>query len=283
MKNMLKKLPFQAACAIGLALAAAPIAAQDKPSGLGLIKEAEAVAETFPLIEFRQYTLFEGKRDPFIALFEKEFIESQESLGMKLFGQFTDVDDPNRFIWIRGFRDMETRGEALNAFYYGPVWKQHREAANPALEDNDNVLLLRAANAGGNLVPRGGRAPVGEIPPEGGMITVTIYYLKDRPDLFAAFFESEMRPVLVKHGISVIGQYVREESANNFPRLPVREGEKVFVWLSRYDSTADRDKRASRLEADPKWRNGVRAKLESRLARPSETIRLRPTPRSEIR
>ena len=32
----------------------------------------------------------------------------------------------------------------MNAsFYYGPVWKEHRTAANGMMVDSDNVLLLR--------------------------------------------------------------------------------------------------------------------------------------------
>lgn len=202
---------------------------------------------------------------------------------MRLLWQFTDMDDPDRFIWIRGFRDMEARGEALNALYYGPVWEEHRGAANPALEDNDNVLLLRAADAGTLLSPVGSRAAVGETPAEGGMITATIYYLKERPDLFADFFAKEVRPILTEKGITMLGGYVREESANNFPRLPVREGEKVFVWFSRFANQADYEGRIAQLEAEPQWRNGIGAKLESQLARPPQLLRLKPTPRSGLR
>lgn len=39
------------------------------------------------IIELRQYTLGHGKRDVMIELFEREFIESQETLGMTLVGQ----------------------------------------------------------------------------------------------------------------------------------------------------------------------------------------------------
>jgi hypothetical protein len=36
-----------------------------------------------PLVELRQYTLHPGKRDVLIDLFDREFVESQEALGMK--------------------------------------------------------------------------------------------------------------------------------------------------------------------------------------------------------
>jgi hypothetical protein len=48
-----------------------------------------------PIVEFRQYTLHPGSRDVLIELFDGEFVESQEAVGMKVIGQFRDLDDPN--------------------------------------------------------------------------------------------------------------------------------------------------------------------------------------------
>jgi len=98
-----------------------------------------------PVVELRQYTMHPGKRDVLIDLFDREFIESQEALGIKIIGQFRDLDRPDRFVWLRGFRDMSSRARALTDFYGGPVWKARREAANATMIDSDNVLLLRPA------------------------------------------------------------------------------------------------------------------------------------------
>jgi hypothetical protein len=38
---------------------------------------------------------------------------------MAVVGQFRDTDDPDHFVWLRGFPDMETRAEALGRFYHG--------------------------------------------------------------------------------------------------------------------------------------------------------------------
>src|SRR3989440_11795062 len=84
-----------------------------------------------PVIELRQYTLHSGKRDVLIDLFDREFVESQEALGMKLIGQFRDLDNPNRFVWLRGFRDMPSRAQALTDFYGGPGWQGQRRAGDP--------------------------------------------------------------------------------------------------------------------------------------------------------
>jgi NIPSNAP len=95
------------------------------------------------VVELRQYTLRPGQRDVLVELFDREFVESQEAVGMELIGQFRDLDRPDRFVWIRGFPDMERRREALAAFYGGPVWKAHAAAANATMIDVNDVLLLR--------------------------------------------------------------------------------------------------------------------------------------------
>src|SRR5207244_10975876 len=81
------------------------------------------------VVELRQYTLHPGRRDELIALFEREFVETQEAAGMAVLGTFRDLDDEDRFVWLRGFGDMASRPAALAAFYGGPACEQARQAA----------------------------------------------------------------------------------------------------------------------------------------------------------
>jgi len=97
------------------------------------------------VVELRQYTLHPGQRDVLIDLFDREFVESQEALGMTVMGQFRCLGDADRFVWLRGFADMGVRKAGLAAFYGGPAWRAHRSAANATMIDSDNVLLLRPA------------------------------------------------------------------------------------------------------------------------------------------
>ena len=106
---------------------------------------SDPIAETCcPVVELRQYTLHPGKRNVLIDLFDREFVEPQEALGMKVIGQFRDLERPDRFVWLRGFSDMPSRKQALTDFYGGPVWKANREAANATMIDSDNVLSFAA-------------------------------------------------------------------------------------------------------------------------------------------
>lgn len=95
------------------------------------------------IVEFRQYTLRPGARETLIELFEREFVTGQQAVGITVGGRFRDLDDPDRFVWLRAFPDMAHRRRALEAFYTGPVWREHRDVANATMIDSDDVLLLR--------------------------------------------------------------------------------------------------------------------------------------------
>ena len=71
------------------------------------------------VVELRRYDLRPGARETLIELFEREFVETQEAVGIHVLGTFRDADDPNCFVWLRGFLDMPSRLDALRAFYEG--------------------------------------------------------------------------------------------------------------------------------------------------------------------
>ena len=119
------------------------------------------------MVDLRQYTVYPGRRDELIEVFDEAFLEGQEDQGKHLAGQFRDLDDPDRFVWIRGFRDLPAREAALNGFYYGPVWKARGPDANVTMKDSDNALLLKPIELGEDYPELGAaRPPIGatEIP-----------------------------------------------------------------------------------------------------------------------
>lgn len=95
------------------------------------------------ILELRQYTLKPGTRDGFIQRFEREFLDTQEAVGIHVLGTFIDLDDADRFVWFRGFPSLEEREQSLAAFYGGPVWAAWGEETNADLIDSDDVLMLR--------------------------------------------------------------------------------------------------------------------------------------------
>jgi quinol monooxygenase YgiN len=236
------------------------------------------------IVELRQYTLHPGKRDILIDLFDREFVESQEVLGIRVMGQFRDLDDPNRFVWLRGFYEMPARAQALKAFYGGPVWKAHRETANATMVDSDNVLLLRPARPESGFLLGSHRPPpdANEVPK--GLVVATIYYLDALTgDDFVDFFERALKPVLVDAGASILAYFVTEKSANTFPALPVREGEHVFIWFSRFRDQAAYEDYTAALSHSRRWSGEVSQDLTVRLKGRPEVLKLSPTARSLLR
>jgi hypothetical protein len=238
-----------------------------------------------PVVELRQYALHPGKRDVLIDLFDREFVETQEALGVKIIGQFRDLDHPDRFVWLRGFGDMTSRAKALTDFYGGPVWKAHREAANATMIDSDNVLLLRPARpTSGFSLENSNRPPVVSEEVPTSLVVATIYYFGDpvTPD-FINFFEHTLRPVAAGLGATISAYFVTENSENTFPALPVRAGENVFVWFSTFPNLAAYENYVAALSRSEQWRGEISTALTRYLERTPEVLKLSPTARSQLR
>lgn len=232
------------------------------------------------VVEFRQYTLHPGQRDVLIDIFDREFVESQEAAGMKVMGQFRDLDDADRFVWLRGFANMQARRQGLQSFYGGPVWATHGPAANATMVEWRNVLLLRPAwedSAVALQQPRPAPGASGAAP---GLLDATIFPLREpaTPQLLA-LARGPMSDVLRAGGARMLAWYVTEPSANDFPRLPVREGEPVLLGLALFDDVAALDAFA----ASGHWAREVAPLLQPFLAGAPEAHRLAPTARSAIR
>lgn len=245
-------------------------------------QSGEPIHSYSPVVELRQYTLHPGQRDVLIDLFDREFIETQEAVGMSVIGQFRDLDDPDRFVWLRGFPDMPTRAEALRAFYGGPVWKAHREAANATMIDSSNVLLLRPARPGSGFLLSNIRRPLpGSTEVPQGIVVATIFYLARPADAdFPDFFERALAPALTATGASILAYFQTEKSANNFPALPVREGENVFVWFSLFPDRIAYEAHVAARAASQHWNHEISEALAGRLKSSPEVLKLSPTPRS---
>ena len=219
------------------------------------------------VVELRQYTLKPGRREELIALFEREFIESQEAEGMDIIGTFRDDADADRFVWLRGFPDMESRARSLQAFYSGPVWMAHREAANATMIDSDNVLLRPGWDGSG--FARRDRPSVDATQQPGILVTANICpFDAPVPETFVESMRRWLPSQAAETGGVLAAALVTEPSPNTFPRLPVREGENVFVWFTVHrGGAADFD---------------LPPEMSRQLARPMEVLRLRPTPRSRL-
>ncbi|MER8885737.1 NIPSNAP family protein [Mesorhizobium sp. M0408] len=240
-----------------------------------------------PVVELRQYTLKPGRRETLIGIFDNQLIEGQETAGMTIIGQFRDLDRPDMFVWLRGFDGMEARKNALTAFYDGPVWAAWRDAANATMISSDDVLLLKPAWPGAGLDLSGlQRLPQADLEkPSAGsdlqaIVVIRIHQLQ--PGLEARFandFQTAALPVLAAFGASPLAAFVTEHAENSFPRLPVRASENVFISITGFASADAHARHEAALAASPEWQVFEQS-VQSRMAKPTETLRLSPTSQS---
>jgi quinol monooxygenase YgiN len=195
------------------------------------------------VIEVRNYLIKPGMRDHFTDNFEAHFIASQEAQGMSILGQFRVIGEPDHYVWLRGFSDMESRQAGLQNFYFGPVWKKYRELANGMIIDSDNVHLLRPLNniadlmCGLNAEIMAADLDAGTISPSTGTIAIDFYQAKpgQRQALIDAF-QSQIMPAYQREGIQVRGCFVAEMNENTFPKLPVIQNPDMLVVITAYES-----------------------------------------------
>ncbi|MES2938768.1 MAG: NIPSNAP family protein [Pseudomonadota bacterium] len=239
-----------------------------------------------PIVDLRQYTLYPGTRDRFVELFDTQFVETQEEVGIRLIGQFRDLGDPNRFVWLRGYADMPVRQRALHAFYVdGQPWKDHAPAARSMMIDSSDVLMLKPLDADGafRLEPPA-RRPALAAPVPDAMVLATIHHLSAAATAsFAAFYRAQALPHLLAAGGRLLGLFVTEHSANNFPRHPVREGENVLVSFIGFESVAHYHRHLQALGDNRDWGDDVYPALTRQLQMPPQLLRLSPTSRSQLR
>jgi len=231
---------------------------------------ATSAVETSPVVELRQYTLHPGKRDVLMSMFERRFVAGQEAAGIRLHGEFTDAANPDRFVWLRGFSSMDERAPALDKFYGGPVWRASRGEANATIVDSDNVLLLEPADGNGFTLARRMTATM----------VATIYLLQSPVDSsFVRWFNDRVAPVMAEAGARPVAELKTLQAKNNFPKLPVREGENAFVWFAAFDNDEAYARAVEKFQASNAGKEVTR-EMAAKLASPPQRLVLHPNQQS---
>ena len=159
------------------------------------------------VIELRQYTLHAGRRDDLIELFDSTFVESQEDVGIDVIGEFRDLDDSDRFVWLRGFADIEATSPRVGRLLPGAGVEgapRRRERHHGGLGRRPAPPAGRAG-AGFTLppVPRTVRPSRGS---SAALVMGVVLYLEGRARQHEVrlFFEQVLGPRLVADGGSVL-------------------------------------------------------------------------------
>jgi NIPSNAP len=193
--------------------------------------ESVAHLGPFPVVELRRYAVREGEAHAFARCFESFFPEAFQQLGAIVFGHFVERSPAATFTWIRGFPDMEARAAVNEAFYGGPLWKEHASTMNDRLLDHTNVLLLRALSPERALPVLPAVDPLRDAPGPRGLMVAQIFAVA--ADGLAAFAQ-EAETAFAGYregGIREAGVLVTLDVPNNFPRHPIRTDGPYLVWL----------------------------------------------------
>lgn len=163
------------------------------------------------VLELRNYLLKPGQRDRFNAYFTEHFRESQAVRGGHVLGKFAVESEPDKFFWVRGFKNMKTRSAFLPDFYRGPVWKQFGPEANEMMIDSDEVYLLKPLDDS-------------QIFGTAGAVRIDYYFAKGETParLIDVFSREDLKDTTL---------WVSELSENDFPALPVFQYENLLVAI----------------------------------------------------
>jgi hypothetical protein len=182
----------------------------------------------FAVIELRRYTLVDGERPAFSTYFETFFPEAFQQLGALVLGHFAERDQPNTFTWLRAFADMDAHARVKSAFYYGPLWKEHRATMNDRLLDWQNALLLQPLDADRPVAVLPAVDPVREPAGARGVAVAQLLPVRDdaaRPAALAAF--AAYRAAGARE-LAALGTL---DAVNTFPQHPVRGDGPWIAWL----------------------------------------------------
>jgi hypothetical protein len=219
-------------CTLLIASAPAFAAAPPRPEcgAAGSTDDTEQLGH-FNVIELRRYPIASGQRQAFAKYYDQWFPAAFEQVGVLVFGEFFERGQYN-FTWIRGFHTIEDHAIAQAQFYYGPVWREHRNLANALLPGvDDNVLQLHALSPQTEIPAMPVVDPVKEPKGAQGVVVAEIYAVKKEDmqsfsqralQAFSRFNVSGVRPA---------GVLVTLDAPNNFPLLPVRTDGPYLVAL----------------------------------------------------
>lgn len=234
----------------------------------------------FDVIELRRYPVAPGKRPQFAKYYEAWFPQAFEQLGVLVFGQFFERGAQYNFTWIRGFHTVQDHAIANAEFYYGPVWREHKDLANSLLPGvDDNVLELHALNAQTEVPALPAVDPVAEPRGAQGVVVAEIYPVR-KGDI-QPFSERAMQAFSRYDvpGVRPAGVLVTLEGPNNFPLLPFRTDGPYLVALHILRDQSVLEKTFDPLLASAK----KELEASGMLRRAPEVLVLDPTQQSRLR
>jgi hypothetical protein len=204
-----------------------------------MTKNPGEINQSIKVLELRNYLLKQNMANAFSEYFNAHFVNPMTELGGYTFGQFKINGICDRFIWMRGFTDMEARLKFLNDFYIDShVWKEFGPGANDMMINSDNVYLLRPLINGKNSKGPGEGINSNLLKFNDGIIAADFYICNCTLDKVIDLFTSSCIPFFRSLDIDTT-LWVSEMSVNDFPRLPVFQDKNLLLTITRYKDEID--------------------------------------------
>ncbi len=188
------------------------------------------------VLELRNYLLKPNTTATFSRYFNEHFVAPMNALGGYTLGQFCINGVNDRFVWLRGFTDMDARLKFLNDFYINSrVWKAFGPGANDMMINSDNVYLLRPLNNYTSSAEQTDWINSNILKRSKGVTVVDFYICNSTLDKVIDLFNTSYLSFLNTLDIEDITCWVSEMQPNDFPQLPVFQDKNLLVTITTYN------------------------------------------------
>ena len=100
------------------------------------------------IFELRQYRMFPGKRDEWVAFMDEVIIPGQTAAGATIHGVFVGLEEEDLYVWIRSFENEEQRAAFTKAYYETDEWiNVLRPRVREMIDSTRNVVTLLTPTA----------------------------------------------------------------------------------------------------------------------------------------
>lgn len=186
------------------------------------------------VIELRNYLIRANEADSFNNYFSNHFLIPMQEMGVSVLGKYKIKNNENRFVWLRGYENMQQRINFLNEFYLkSEVWKKYKKGANELIRNSDNVYLLRPLNIGDKTENRNTGISSGLFENDKPFVAVDFYIANTRLSELIDFYYKDYLPILKSLAIATTS-WVSETAENDFPQLPVFQDKNLLATITFY-------------------------------------------------
>jgi quinol monooxygenase YgiN len=76
------------------------------------------------IVEVCAYRVKAGRRSEFLQHFETRAVPAIRAHGIRVLGPLVDLENPNRFVWLRSFPSQEEYDRMYSALRHSAVWAE---------------------------------------------------------------------------------------------------------------------------------------------------------------